>query len=302
MNIGLTYAYIATTNHCNLNCSFCNRIETVKELQHMSLSNFIKIMEQLKDNPINEVKLIGLGETFFHPQFYKICEILKSYFPNSKLISSTNCQYQISENLKESLKYLDVLYLSIDGYEKTYEKFRGNASWEILINFLEELKTLNRYNCKAVINYVVNPDNIDDIQTVYDKILIPYGLEKLRLNLAQNWSEDGHIIKEYTTTQIEYLKTNWRNNIKGKAVWDYSDCFWVKTGVYITVDGNLKVCPMNTTSNPIGNVFKNSINDLRNSEKYQLIKTGCETDTPTKHCETCSYKELVPLLQKIKND
>ena len=46
--------------------------------------------------------------------------------------------------------------------------------------------------------------------------------------------------------QIDYLKKNYSKNIKGKAPWTWSDCFWVKTGIYMTVEGNLKVCALNT--------------------------------------------------------
>ena len=32
----------------------------------------------------------------------------------------------------------------------------------------------------------------------------------------------------------------------GKAIWDFDDCFWVDTGLYVTPEGNVKVCCMNT--------------------------------------------------------
>jgi hypothetical protein len=31
------------------------------------------------------------------------------------------------------------------------------------------------------------------------------------------------------------------------------------------------------------------------------IENGCETNNPLSHCLKCSYKELIPILQKIKN-
>lgn len=295
----ITYTYIETTNYCNLNCSFCNRSEVVKKLQHMSINDFKYILDQIKGYSVRESKLMGMGDPFLHPNYDKICKLFKKTFPNSKIISSTNCQIKINKSFQESLKYIDLLYFSIDGYEETYEKFRKNASWKNLLNFLDEFKKLNRYNCKIEVNYVINPDNIDDIQKVYDNIVTKYGIDDIRLNIAQNWSEDESIIANYSDEQIEYLKTHWKTKIKGKSDWDFNQCFWVNEGLYISVNGDVKVCRLNTTSKSIGNIFSENLETIKDNELLKHIRNGCLINNPTKHCEKCSYKELVPILNKI---
>ena len=55
----------------------------------------------------------------------------------------------------------------------------------------------DRKNCRVTVNYVVNQNNIYDIQKVNDEILIPYNLEELRLNIAQDWSEDKTMVGGY---------------------------------------------------------------------------------------------------------
>ena len=60
----IEYAYIETTNHCNLQCSFCNRHEVIGALQHMSVARFTELMERIKHQPIKEAKLMGMGEPF----------------------------------------------------------------------------------------------------------------------------------------------------------------------------------------------------------------------------------------------
>ena len=84
----------------------------------MSLTDWELVLEKLEDQPIKEAKLMGLGEPFLHPKFSTICKMFKDYFPNAFLIVATNCQYKMNANFKESLKYIDLLYLSIDGYKK----------------------------------------------------------------------------------------------------------------------------------------------------------------------------------------
>ena len=294
MHKPITYAYLETTNYCNLSCTFCNRDEVVKKLKHMSLTDWRLVLEKLKDQPIKEAKLMGLGEPFLHPKFSSICQMFKEYFPDAFLIVATNCQYKMNKNFTDSLKFIDLLYLSIDGYKESYEKFRA-FKWSKLIKFLEELKNINRYKCKITCNYVVNKENIIDISKI-DELCENYNLEELRLNIAQDWSEDkslsnSNTISGYTTEQIEYLKKNYSENIKGKAPWTWSDCFWVNTGIYMTVEGNLKVCALNTDTESLGNIFNQSISEILNSEKMSEIREGCNKNIPSKHCQNCSYKE-----------
>lgn len=304
-NKPITYAYLETTNYCNLQCSFCNRDEVIGALQHMPISKFRDMMERIKHHPIKEAKLMGMGEPLLHPQFDEICKIFKEYFPDAFLIVATNCQYPIQPGSKmrtkfeNCMKYIDLLYLSIDGYKESYERDRAPAKWSKLEAFLEEFKDLDRHTCRVTCNYVVNPQNIDDIETIDEIVVKKYNLEELRLNIAQDWSEDKSMPGGYTLEQIEYLKS-WGDNVKGRSEWDFNDCFWVNEGIYTTVEGNVKMCCMNTGAEPFGNLFDTSIDEIRKTTDFQNVKLGCNTNSPTSHCKNCSYKELVPLLSKIK--
>jgi MoaA/NifB/PqqE/SkfB family radical SAM enzyme len=303
-NSPITYAYLETTNYCNLNCSFCNRNEVIGKLQHMSIPNWKKLLNSIKHHPITDAKLMGMGEPFLHPQFDEICRLFKETFPNSLLIVATNCQYDIKSGKKmrimyeNSLKYIDMLYLSIDGYKESYERDRYPAKWDKLIDFLDNFGNIDKNSCNTVINYVVNKNNIQDIQKI-EELRIKYDLSELRLNIAQDWNEHSSISNDYTEEDINYLKAYWLNNIKGKSKWDFSDCFWVSNGLYTTVEGNVKMCCMNTGATPFGNIFNNTIEEIRNTEQYQDVKNGCQTNNPTSHCKNCSYNELVPILKKI---
>ena len=105
----------------------------------------------------------------------------------------------------------------------------------------------------------------------------------------------------YKPEDLKYLKENWKENIKGKAEWDFPDCFWVKNGIYTTVEGHVKMCCLNTGAKPFGNLFENTIDEIRQFEDYNNVRKGCSTNKPTSHCKNCSYKELAPMLQLIKN-
>jgi radical SAM protein with 4Fe4S-binding SPASM domain len=112
---------------------------------------------------------------------------------------------------------------------------------------------------------------------------------------VQNWSEDEGTTTKYSGEELDFLD-KYKGQIKGKSPWTWSDCFWVQHGFYSTVEGNVKVCCMNTAAKSLGNIFTDSLEDIFNSNQYQIIKWGCEKNEPTPHCSTCSYKELSPLL------
>ena len=302
----IRYALLETTSYCNLNCTFCNRDQVIKNPKHISVDKWIEIMEKLKNYSIEEAKFTGLGEPYLHPKFSEICKIFKEYFPKCFLITATNCQYKINDNFRESLKYIDLLYFSIDGYKESYEKFRPPSKWSKLINFLEEFRNINRHSCRVTTNYVVNQENINDLEKV-NNLCKEYDLEELRVNIAQDWSEDNklsnnNLTSGYSEEQINYLKTNFKKNVKGIAPWTWSDCFWIKDGLYMTVEGDVKVCAINTDTKSVGNIFKDDLGVIFNSPKYKNIEDGCKKNMPSEHCANCSYKELSPLLQKIINE
>jgi len=253
---------------------------------------------------------MGMGEPFLHPEFDKVTEEFKKTFPECFVIVATNCQYPIKEGSKmrdkfeRAIQNLDQLYLSIDGYEESYERDRSPAKWKKLISFLENLQTVDRGNCDIVVNYVVNAYNIEDITKV-DKLRKDYNLGRLRLNIAQLWGEDDSISDNietsgYSRDQLNYLKENWADKIMGKGSWEFPDCFWVKEGLYTTVDGRVLMCCMNTGARSFGNLFTHNLEQIRSSEDFQNVKKGCETNQPTKHCKNCSYKELTPILKELQ--
>ncbi len=272
----ITYAYLETTNYCNLDCSFCNRTDVIGPLKHMSLEDWGKLLDGIKHHPIEEAKLMGMGEPMLHPQFDEVCRMFKEVFPKCKLI---------------------------DGYEKNYERDRAPAKWKKLIRFLDQFESVDRHECNVVVNYVVNAYNVYDIPRI-DELRVNYNLGELRLNIAQIWDADTKMSDDvatsgYTKHQLDYLKKNYGGKIMGKSKWDFKDCFWVNNAIYTTVEGHVKMCCMNTGAEPFGNLFENTIDEIRLMDDYQNVKKGCQTNNPTSHCKNCSYKELTPILEYV---
>ena len=211
MTYEVDYVYLETTTYCQLDCRFCNRRDVVKNAEHMSLENWVVVQEKIKDFPIREAKLMGLGEPFLHPQFADICRIFKEYHPNANVIVATNGQYTPNENFYESLKYIDLLYVSIDGTKEVYELERPPSKWSKLLSFLDNIeKNIDRINsCDIVVNYVVTEKTYDKIDDLKKQIMDRYKyLSKLRLNIAQWWSEGETITIQFDSKIIKEVSRN----------------------------------------------------------------------------------------------
>ena len=110
----ITYAYLETTNYCNLDCSFCNRMDVIGPLKHMSLDNWQKLLDGMSSSYHKRTKLMGMGEPMLHPQFDEVCRMFKETFPDV-IVVATNCQYKIKgskfrQKFQEALKYIDMLF------------------------------------------------------------------------------------------------------------------------------------------------------------------------------------------------
>jgi hypothetical protein len=59
------------------------------------------------------------------------------------------------------------------------------------------------------------------------------------------------------------------------------------------------MCCMNTAEKGFGNMLQQPLNLIRTSKRFIEVVNGCKNNTPTDHCKSCSYKELVPILTTL---
>jgi len=295
----VTYAYLETTNFCNIDCRFCNRRDVVRQPRHMGLKEWDIVLDKLSSEPIREAKLMGLGEPFLHPEFHKICRRFKETFPEAFTITATNCQHGLNGNFIKALPFIGLLYLSVDGHAENYERERRGARWARLLRFLDGLSAVDRGQTRMAINFVVTDRNCRDIEKINLLVRERYPwIEEVRLNIAQWWGEGQDIRVEFTENLYETL-IRYKTNVKGKAPWDFHDCFWPRSGFYMDVNGDVRICCLNTSSSPVGNIFRSSLDELLGSPKRLQVAEECRLDSPGVHCRRCDYKKLSSVLERI---
>ena len=294
---------------CNLKCRYCPREELVQSGKRpkklMALDEFEHVLAQLETCPILDVKLHGLSEALMIKNFQLYVAIVKRYFPKAHVIVVTNHQYNLDKSaFMDVFSLVDEVWLSFDGVGKMFEHIRTGAVWKKSMVFLERLKALvseEDRRTKIHIQCTVSCENYLDLPKVYELKEL-YGLSSVRLNLAQEWKGDqlsshGH---EADHDLIEYLKKNFRNDLKGVGGWEYKDCFWPYEGVFIDAYGDIRHCIMNYTMPPIGNVFSDDLRTIYNESRvYKDAREKLAKNCPPNQCETCDYAHLSSVLTKI---
>lgn len=100
------FIHVMVTNRCNRRCPFCFD-ENRKFGKDITRENYLKILNQAKENNIKEVCILG-GEPLLHPDIVWLCQKSKEY--GFRTVMTTN--YAEPEKLKECDQYLDSINIS----------------------------------------------------------------------------------------------------------------------------------------------------------------------------------------------
>lgn len=300
----LSYLMIETNSACNLACLSCNRSrlenEGRRKTKNVSAQEWHKMLEVFKDCPLEMIKVEGLSEPMLHPEFDQLLKILRDYFPKSFVIIATNLQYQFATSpFLKSLPYVDMVYLSLDGVGDLYEKIRPPAKWATAKKWLEEAKVYipeSERRKKLHINFTATEQNVCQLDEIY-KLKDEYHLASVRINLAQDWNGDRANSHHFGNKFLEQLE-RYKQDVKGVAGWQYQDCFWPYEGMVVDVFGDVRQCVINTSQNPLGNIFKDDIVKLYNESPHYLdLRNKLSCNRAGKDCTNCDYRFLASTLE-----
>ena len=304
----LSYLVLEANSSCNLRCRFCPRqglVEAGKRpFKIMTLDEYRSILEQLKTCQIKDIKVHGLSEAMMVPNFDEYLKLIREYFPDANITLVTNNQYPLEKSpLLRSIPLVDSVWLSIDGSGEVLEYLRTGAKWERTVKFLEDLKTLvraevrkNKFHIQATVSSI----NFRELPKIYE-LKEKYGLCSVRYNLAQEWDGNTETKHKHGNNKelIEFLK-QYKDDLKGCAGWEFSDCFWPYEGIFIDAYGDVRHCIMNYTMEAIGNVFEEEIKTIYNkSPVYKKTREALSHNSPPEQCKTCDYFSISSTLKKI---
>ena len=267
--------YIEITNNCNLNCSFCS--EVLKPRRNITIEEFEKVLDKIKGYT-EYIYLHVKGEPLIHKDIINFINKAEEY------------------NLKANLTTNGTLF-------DKYAKELGKCSNLNKINF-----SLHSENNKD--NYL--EDIFNNVKYLSKDTTVIYRLWTLKNNcLDDNSQKIVDTIKDYYNLSPEIVdKIKNENNVKiSSTIYVDKDnefswpsinnhkscgyCYALNTHIAILVDGTVVPCCLDSNGViNLGNIYKDSLEDIINSDRYQnLLKSFRDRKPCEELCKSCTFKE-----------
>ena len=266
--------YIEITNICNLNCSFCSKVE--KERRMLSTSEFKKIVEKIKDYT-EYIYLHVKGEPLTHPNIIEFINIAKD----------NNLKVNLTTNGVLFPKYVEELAKCTNLNKINFSLHSENN----IPNYCEKIfDSVNKLNNQTAIYrlWTLKENEIDEKSTIIvDKIKDYYKLDD---EVVERIKKENNI-KINSTIYVDK-----DNEFIWPEINDYQSdgyCYALKTQIAILSDGTVVPCCLDSNGQiELGNIFKDSVEEIINSERYQNLKKSFQDRKPCEElCKSCTFKE-----------
>ena len=269
--------YIEITNQCNLDCSFCIKNDRKKEF--MSLEDAEKVFKEVK-NYTDYIYLHLMGEPLLHPN---INEIIEMAHKNDLNVNITTNGYLI-DKIKNN-PYIRQLNISLQSFDEKY-----NKSFDDYLNqIFETIKTFPN----TIINFRLWAN------TPYTSKFITYLEEKYKKKIIINSNGNATLNKNiFLSIKNEF---EWPKIEKSRRVIENTGtCLALKDHIGILVNLDVVACCMDANGKiKFGNLKTNSLSEIINSEKFNLIKNNFENNKKIDPlCLNCNFYTSPTNLEK----
>ena len=266
--------YIEITNICNLNCSFCSKVEKPRKM--LSSDEFKTIVEKVKDYT-DYIYLHVKGEPLTHPNIIELINIANDY----------NLKVNLTTNGVLFPKYAEEL-AKCENLSKINFSLHSENN---IPNYCEKIfDSVSNLNNQTVIYrlWTLKENELDEKSTIIvDKIINHYNLDK---EFIERIKKENNI-KINSTTYVDK-----DNEFKWPEISDYQSngyCYALKTQIAILSDGTVVPCCLDSNGQiELGNIFNNTLEEIMNSERYQNLKKSFQDRKPCEElCKSCTFKE-----------
>ncbi len=325
------------TPKCSGNCKFCYMFDSPeykKEVEgelnkDQCLSIIDKISEYLEERKLVGNFLLTGGDPILKDGFWDILEKLQR--KKMKIVVLGNPRLLNEENVSRmALLGVEHYQMSIDGDEETHDYFRGEGSYS---ETLSKVYLLRKHNITSSFSYTISSLNCEEapnliLQAPKDKIvairysrLVPIGrgrqylkdlvspekyreaLIRMYANLSKIFLENSYPIsflscdplRVVPLLEVPHFMPNYFRNI----IFTKKGCR--KNLITILPHGKVYVC--RRLDIPIGDIMKNSMEELRN---HSLVKK-LENPLSFKECHGCKHFQYCgggcpSVTQSVKGD
>lgn len=266
--------YIEITNSCNLNCSFCSKVE--KPRRSMTKTEFTHILKEIKDYT-ETIYLHVKGEPLLHPNLKIFLEEAEKYNINVNITTNGVLFPKKVEEIKDckSLKKINFSLHSENNVENYEEEIFKSVERLSNITVIYRLWTLQNgeFDEKST-------RTVEKIIKYYN--LSPEIVEKTKTERNVKIASTIYVDKDNGFTWPE----------ESKEVSKDGFCMALKTQLAILVDGTVVPCCLDCNGKiPLGNIYEESFASIINSKNYLNLKKSFQDRKPiAKLCQKCTYK------------
>ena len=318
--------FIEVTNHCNLLCETCPRtFVSYEEPQTLSWENFLKIVEQFPK--MERAVMHGIGEPLINRDLPRMIAYLKErtvtvlFNTNATLLTEEWGNKLINSGLDEIRCSID------GAKPTTYAKIRGAPLLHKIVGnltkFTELQRNMGKENPRVSIWMTGMRENIEElpdlirlaarmgVKEVYVQRMVYYldnpnppGMMDVGHALFDDFDEladrciaEAEVVAKENGIRLKASgATDPRRSLEAAMLRDqrpWQGCLRPWTTAYVTANGNCLPCcisPFATNdyeSLKMGNLFKQSFNEIWNDERYQAWRAALLSDQPPTPCKGC---------------
>ncbi len=313
-------------SRCNCRCVMCDIWKGNNNVKQLEENDVEKLLDSLRKLNTKLVVMSG-GEALMHPNFFRLCEIIKARNIKITLLSTG---LLLKKYAIEIISKTDEVIVSLDGSREIHDKIRNipNA-FDKLKEGVQELKRLNQ-KFRMTARCVIQKENFKDFPNIVDAAR-EIGLDQVSFlvadvttdafNRPELWDDQkvGEVklsreelirFREVIESLINSYSNDFRTNFiaespdKIRRFYYYYTAYygeskfpemkcnapWVST--VIEADGNVRPCFFHQV---IGDIRENSLAEIINSEKSISFRRNLDVATNS-ICEKCvCYLNLSPL-------
>lgn len=255
--------YVEITNVCNMNCSFCKKES--RPLQFLSLEEFKIIINKIKPYT-NQVYLHVKGEPLLHPN---LKEILDTCYNNNIKVNITTNGTLLKEKLDTIINSKAIRQINIS--------LHSNLNNNNYLNDIFYVTDVINKKTSIYLNYRLW--NMHEETDFVSKINDHFNIDITKSNIINDhlFVELEHVFK-WPTLNSEYY------NEKGK-------CYGLTNQISILVNGDITPCCLDSESIiKLGNIFKEDLTDVINSDKANRIIKGFRNNQKCEElCKHCDF-------------
>lgn len=267
--------YVEITNTCNLNCSFCSKVEKPKRM--MTPKEFEHIISEIKSYTDN-IYLHVKGEPLLHPNLVDFLNIAEKY--GIKVNITTN-GVLFSKRVEELAKC------------KSLKKINFSLHSENNVpNYLEDIfKSVEKLKDKTIIYrlWTLKNGKFDEKSTKTVEKMVEY--YNLSSDIVEKIYNENNVKINSTIYVDKDNEFEWPDENKQEETNGF--CMALKTQVAILVDGTVVPCCLDSNGIiNLGNIYHESFESIINSKRCQDLKRSFQDRKPCESlCLKCTYKK-----------